>query len=407
MNNQENFEGKRIVAGLLLILVCTISTHERTKTYCQHFYQVCTIPVSFFEDTCVHPLQTRLASLLTWREAQGILDQHKDAYHDLLERYVDQQKTIAELKSQITDKDFISTYPAQKLIHTHIIKKNISTKEHTLVLDAGSEDAVTETMCAVYKNCIIGRIISLEPHTSTILLTTDPRSKIAAYTAKTNAQGIYQGSGLLDSARLMFVSHLVPIESDDLVLSRGDGYIFPPGFCLGMITRLENKDNLYHRIIVKPTIDVSHISDCYLIQKSAEHITISDRPITDRPNIDRPITEKPGADKNDIAVANKPTAIDRIVADKTTNKTTSVDTASIKKQPPAQSGETKISDQKVKNETIANQKPADIASEKSKPVDDRNIINRLFSRSTKATPAEKATDALTAHNPEQTSMPTT
>lgn len=123
-------------------------------------------------------------------------------------------------------------------------------------------------MVALYKNCIIGKVTEVYPCHSKIVLVTDRTCNIAAVCAQSKALGIYHGANEEWTAHLEHVSHLAIIEQGDLVLSTGEGLIFPRGFGLGRITR-STRDGLFYTISLAPLVDVRAISHCYLVQKGA------------------------------------------------------------------------------------------------------------------------------------------
>jgi len=65
---------------------------------------------------------------------------------------------------------------------------------------------------------------------------------------------------------LRYVSHLEDVKMDDMLLSTGDGLIFPNGFALGKITKIE-QGGLFYDIEVKPSLDFHTLRYCTLLTK--------------------------------------------------------------------------------------------------------------------------------------------
>lgn len=61
----------------------------------------------------------------------------------------------------------------------------------------------------------------------------------------------------------------MPMQEGDLVLSSGEGLIFPRGFALGNVKHYQ-VNGLLHDVIVEPLINLETINYCYVIQKGAE-----------------------------------------------------------------------------------------------------------------------------------------
>ncbi len=92
-------------------------------------------------------------------------------------------------------------------------------------------------MIAVYKGCLLGRVCEVYPWFSKLELITDKSCKIAAHGLLSKASGIYQGTNSESLAQLNHVSHLAMLQDNDVLISSGEGLVFPRGFGLGKIKR--------------------------------------------------------------------------------------------------------------------------------------------------------------------------
>jgi len=164
--------------------------------------------------------------------------------------------------------DFSSRYNLDGLPCAQIIMKQFSPHEHSFLIDFGSVHGAEIDMVALYKNCIIGRISQIYPYYSKVLCTTDPLCKIPVYCNRSHAKGIYEGTLNQDAAVLHYVSHLETLERDELVISSGEGVIFPQGFAVGTIEWHE-PEGLYYAVGVKPLLYLQDIEYCCLIKKGA------------------------------------------------------------------------------------------------------------------------------------------
>jgi rod shape-determining protein MreC len=161
---------------------------------------------------------------------------------------------------------FAQRYHCSQKNSAQIIARIFSESQHYFFVDAGSNKGIEPDMVAVYKNCLLGRVITVYPCYSKILLITDRSCKIAAICLQTNVQGIHEGTNNNATTQLSFVSRLDSLQIDDTVISSGEGLVFPRGFCLGKIKEFCAGD-LHYKVCVEPLIDFSVISYCYLIKK--------------------------------------------------------------------------------------------------------------------------------------------
>ena len=173
--------------------------------------------------------------------------------------YEDEIKELISFKKQ---------YDTSTAILAQVLIKQFSDQSHYFLIDKGQQANVQLDMVAVYKNCLLGKVVEVLPYYSKVLLITDRMCKVAAYCAQTHASGIAQGGNIKDSLGLYYVSHLAQIKINDLVLSSGDGLIFPKGFALGTIKSAE-PNQLFYDIEVQTLVDLKTVAHCYLIAKGA------------------------------------------------------------------------------------------------------------------------------------------
>jgi rod shape-determining protein MreC len=165
---------------------------------------------------------------------------------------------------------FKQRYEVRKSLLAHVILKQFSDNEHSLLVDRGSLHGCEIDMVAVYKNCLLGRVECVYPLYSKIRLITDKGCKVAAYCRASKARGIHEGCNGAYSS-LQFVSHLSQITPHDILISSGEGLLFPQGFGIGRIASFQ-PDGLYYAITVKPLLKFEELEYCYLIKKGQESL---------------------------------------------------------------------------------------------------------------------------------------
>ncbi len=177
-----------------------------------------------------------------------------------LRTYQEDIKELVTFKKRYND-DFVTI--------AHVLVRTLSQQEHYFLVDAGERDGIKPDMVAVYKNCLVGKVECVYPWYSRVRLITDKLCKVASYCASNNVCGIHEGCNDVSSAFLHYVSHLSAIKNDDLILSTGEGLIFPKGFGLGRIAHHKQGD-LYQNIVVKPLVDLREINYCVLLAKGEQ-----------------------------------------------------------------------------------------------------------------------------------------
>jgi rod shape-determining protein MreC len=189
----------------------------------------------------------------------------KNAYLDALTENI-QLKALLHYDQMSKDlRDFQERYQLPHMTLAKILVKNITDDEHYFLVNKGINDGISKDMIALYKFQLIGKVSEVYSNYSKVLLITDQMCKVAAFAHQTKAQGIVHGQNIINRCSMNYVSHLFKVVDHDLVLSSGQGLVFPEGFCLGKIVSHELKEkSLYHEIELEPLVNLQALEFCML-----------------------------------------------------------------------------------------------------------------------------------------------
>ena len=162
--------------------------------------------------------------------------------------------------------EFKKRYASENAFVAQVLLKNLSDQGHYLYLDAGENRAIQKDMVVVYDNSLVGRVSEVYPHYSKVLLVTDKECHVAASCSETGARGIHSGLNSTTETVLEFVSHLDVLHEGDLLLSHGEGLIFPRGFALGKVKSYELQ-GVQYRVTIEPLIDLNKLTHCLILLK--------------------------------------------------------------------------------------------------------------------------------------------
>lgn len=215
--------------------------------------------------------RTLSAPFISWREKRQTpeavmrdLERSLQA-QERLQQEVIKLKALMNYQENSQDvRNFLNRYVNSAAQIVRILLKNF-TGSHFFLIDAGSRQGIEKDMIALYKDCLIGRVVEVYPYYSKVLLITDRHCKVAAFCAATNAHGIHEGINGVDATRLSYVNHLDEVKEGDMVLSSGEGLIFPRGFGLGRIKQREY-DGLHYSITVEPLVNFGKIDYCCIVK---------------------------------------------------------------------------------------------------------------------------------------------
>ncbi len=129
----------------------------------------------------------------------------------------------------------------------------------TLEIDLGAEHGLSEGMPVVTDRGLVGRIRTVYPRSSEVLLLTDTSSSINVMTQASRAFGVLHGRS--EQLPLMdFIPQDIEIAVGDIVMTSGLGGNFPKGLVVGQITEVIRNDNqMFQQAVVQPTVNFSRL----------------------------------------------------------------------------------------------------------------------------------------------------
>ena len=184
------------------------------------------------------------------------------------------QKLI-ELKSSISYAKEIEMVELAQCLYENVrpvtiaqvILKHCTEHEHFFLINAGSSKGVKVDMVVVSNRVLIGKVVAVYPWYSKVVLISDKQSKIASFIGQETVTAIYQGYNDEKEGELIFVSNYDQLVDHELVISSGQGMIYPYGFALGMVRK--KKDG---KAKVTFFSDMKHIRYCSVVTKNSELI---------------------------------------------------------------------------------------------------------------------------------------
>ncbi len=133
----------------------------------------------------------------------------------------------------------------------------------TLVLYTGSAEP-SRNQPVITAGGLVGRIVVPAKPYAKVLLLTDRSASVSAMIERTRRRGMVRGSGeeslLLDNIPLQET-----VRPGDRVVTAGIDGVFPRGIPIGVVTDVEPGPELFHRIRVRPHIDLAILDQVYVL----------------------------------------------------------------------------------------------------------------------------------------------
>jgi rod shape-determining protein MreC len=232
----------------------------------EHILSYAAYPILRIQHVVVDPLKQWVDKKHTVRLFEERWDQKQKECEQLLAENIELKAQLAYITDIQELTVFKQRYNCEQAHVAQILARHLSERSHYIFINSGSCHGIEPDMTVIYNNCLVGKVTQVYPWYSQVTLITDRTCKVAASCAKTKAQGIAAGKNVEDNLILRYVSHLANVEPNDMVLSSGEGLVFPQGFALGKVCEVQ-PDGLYQRVTISPACDLRKIRYCMVLPK--------------------------------------------------------------------------------------------------------------------------------------------
>ncbi len=139
--------------------------------------------------------------------------------------------------------------------------------QRTLVLWMGGQ-AAERNQPVVAVDGLVGRIVLPAGAYAKVQLVTDRSASVGAMIERTRRQGVARGVGA-GSLELDFVSLQADVRVGDRVVTAGIDGIYPRGLPVGTVVDVRPGEELFHRIRLRPAVDMGQLDLVYLLPRLA------------------------------------------------------------------------------------------------------------------------------------------
>lgn len=208
---------------------------------------------------------------LTIKELQSIRSENQKLKEKI--RYFSRerrewQETLSENKKLKSLLDYRQRIPYET-VAARVIIYDPSNWANTIIIDKGKKDGIYKRAPVVAyqdgKEGLVGKVIEVENSSATVLLLPDQNSMVGAQILRSKDKGVIEGDNYR-FCRLKFLPYDADVVKKDIVVTSGDGEIFPKGLFIGYVVRVGLKDRgLFREVDILPFIKFSRLEDVLVI----------------------------------------------------------------------------------------------------------------------------------------------
>jgi len=136
----------------------------------------------------------------------------------------------------------------------------------SLTVNRGLGQGVGAQTPVIVPEGLVGRVVRVRPGASVIQLLTDPSSSVGAVVQRTRTVGLVEGDPR-GNLRFKFMARDgAGIAPGDVIVTSGQGTIFPRGLPVGRVLSVEDKGSaLFHFAVLAPVVDLARVEEVLLV----------------------------------------------------------------------------------------------------------------------------------------------
>jgi rod shape-determining protein MreC len=182
----------------------------------------------------------------------------------------------------LRDKRTYETVPAR------VIARDPSVWFNTITINRGSSSGVVVNMPVVSATGIVGRVVTVSPWASQVMLVTDEKAGAGAVVGQlgeSGALGSVRGRPDLGLIEMRYVSGLEKVAVGDYVMTTGQDGIYPPGLNVGEVVDVKNGTATQpHQILIRPGSRLDRLEEVAVLLYKPPQRTAPEQTL---PNVDK------------------------------------------------------------------------------------------------------------------------
>ncbi|MDR3640934.1 MAG: rod shape-determining protein MreC [Humidesulfovibrio sp.] len=140
----------------------------------------------------------------------------------------------------------------------------------TILVDRGKNSGAVEDTPVLCTEGVVGRIFRAGLTVSTVLLLTDPSSRIAVVGRNNRAEGVVYGMGSGENLVVKYVGFKSTLDPNEVLVTSGMDGVYPRGLPVARITAVKREEGtLFMDVQAEPLVDVAHLEEVLLLKRAA------------------------------------------------------------------------------------------------------------------------------------------
>ena len=215
-----------------------------------------------------HGFYARYIDLVGIREENDLLKAEADRLRGELSALAEDQDELRRLRVLLSLSDADVWQPVGARVIAGRIGPNAALESVTIsrgYLSGGGPGTPVITNLGV-----VGRVLRASPNTATVLLLTNPGSRIAVLSQQTRTPGILAGRSTRLPMEMRFVTRNYTVHPDEILITSGLDGAYPKGIPVAKVLSVSPSDfSPFQNILAQPLVDIERLEEVLLLERPA------------------------------------------------------------------------------------------------------------------------------------------
>lgn len=237
---------------LLSIGMMVMDGHYHALSFVRNGLQFLTSPLQYAVDYPERFLSS-VSSLL--RSKANLIDENTGLRHEqaLLQAELQRFMAIKEENSALKALLSASSQAKIRTMASRILAVDMHIARQFVVLDKGKRDGVYLGQPVLDAKGVVGQIVDVGYMTSTVMLISDSKSAVPVRNNRTGETALLTGLNHPGELVLLNLPKTSDIKKDDLLVTSGLGRLYPEGFPVGRVEKVERlSEESFMKVTVFP-----------------------------------------------------------------------------------------------------------------------------------------------------------
>jgi rod shape-determining protein MreC len=177
-----------------------------------------------------------------------------------LEGRLQEEKALAGQSKSLEAMLRLQTSVAQRTLAARVIAGDPVPGSLTITIDRGTADGIRADLGVITTGGVVGRVMGQPlPHAARVQLLIGRGAAAGALLERANAIGVAAGGGGDPPLRMQYVPNSYDVKVGDRVLTSGQDGVFPPGFEIGEVEKVERGSGMHKLIAIRPGVNFARL----------------------------------------------------------------------------------------------------------------------------------------------------